>query len=353
MGHCAKYGSYSLLDLERNKIIAMELVQINEVTSSYHMELEGLQRCKAKLDDRGVIVSSLVTDRHLQVGKWVREEWGQVKHQYDVWHVAKSLKKKLEEIAKKRGNEIVKQWSHSITNHLYWCAISSNGNGCLALAKWESILNHICNIHEGHGLLFTSCAHGQLEGESLKKEWFRASSKVFDQLSNIVLSKNIKRDVQRLSPLGQTFSVEGFHSLVNHFAPKMTHFGYCGMLCRLLLAALHYNENAGRKQAVNRDGKLEYQILYPKYKKGDHIVRGIKVASTYNYIKELFNDLTQLAETTSLCSLQPVIDVTIPPSLCASKKQVKKNDAVLAHCTRFNKRKRIISECEDNDNTST
>ena len=44
MGHSAKYGSYTAVDLERNKILNVELVQSNKVKSSYHMELEGLQR---------------------------------------------------------------------------------------------------------------------------------------------------------------------------------------------------------------------------------------------------------------------------------------------------------------------
>ena len=37
---------------------------------------------------------------------------------------------------------------------------------------------------------------------------------------------------------------------------------------RLMTAALHFNENAGREQAVNWEGNLEYKIVFPKYKKG-------------------------------------------------------------------------------------
>jgi hypothetical protein len=29
MGHCAKFGSYSLMELDRNKIITTEIVQVN------------------------------------------------------------------------------------------------------------------------------------------------------------------------------------------------------------------------------------------------------------------------------------------------------------------------------------
>ena len=44
MGDSAKYGSYTAVDLECNKILDVELVQSNEVKLYCHMELEGLQR---------------------------------------------------------------------------------------------------------------------------------------------------------------------------------------------------------------------------------------------------------------------------------------------------------------------
>lgn len=52
-------------------------------------------------------------------------------------------------------------------------------------------------------------------------------------------------------------------------------------LYRLALAALHFNENASRKQAVNAKGQEHYDILYPNYKKGGHIVRKVTVNPTY------------------------------------------------------------------------
>ncbi|XP_064630993.1 uncharacterized protein LOC135489531 [Lineus longissimus] len=42
-GHSAKYGSYSLMNLDSKKIVSMELVQSTEVKSSVHMKKEGLK----------------------------------------------------------------------------------------------------------------------------------------------------------------------------------------------------------------------------------------------------------------------------------------------------------------------
>ena len=48
-----------------------------------------------------------------------------------------------------------------------------------------------------------------------------------------------------------------------------------------VLAALHFNENNGRNQAVTKDGKARYRIVYPKFKKGGYTVRKISVECTY------------------------------------------------------------------------
>ena len=65
------------------------LLESNEVKSPYYCEIEGLQRCLA---DVGVEnISSIVTDRHRQVVKDLREKakiYG-FTHCFDIWHVAK------------------------------------------------------------------------------------------------------------------------------------------------------------------------------------------------------------------------------------------------------------------------
>lgn len=63
--------------------------QSNEVGGSTNMELEGLKRGLQSLAAEGVKVDTLVTDRHVQIQKYLRDEHKEVTHQYDCWHVAK------------------------------------------------------------------------------------------------------------------------------------------------------------------------------------------------------------------------------------------------------------------------
>ena len=131
----------------------------------------------------------------------------------------------------------------------------------------------------------------------------------------VVESKFFLRDVPKLSPLHQTYSLEVFHSVVNTFAPKSTHFFYPAMMARqnfflyvylycwesifslgliknstvfiliqtiICVAALHFNENSQRHQAVTKDGELQWRLSYPKRNKGEHaVVKSCKTSITY------------------------------------------------------------------------
>ena len=54
------------------------------------MELEGLKRNFQSLQEKhGLKVSTLITDRHTQVRKHVRENEPDVNHLFDGWHLVK------------------------------------------------------------------------------------------------------------------------------------------------------------------------------------------------------------------------------------------------------------------------
>jgi len=50
---------------------------------------------------------------------------------------------------------------------------------------------------------------------------------------------------------------------------------------RYYLAALHYNENSDRLQAVTADGQPRYAIRFRKFNKGDYTTAVEKTAPTY------------------------------------------------------------------------
>ena len=70
-------------------IFYVHYFQSNDVKSSCHMEKEGLIRGVQFLESHGLAIGELVTERHVQIVKHVREEMPETKHYFDVWHVAK------------------------------------------------------------------------------------------------------------------------------------------------------------------------------------------------------------------------------------------------------------------------
>jgi hypothetical protein len=101
-GHGAKYGSYTLMHIDGNgeqgsrKIVSMKLVAEFEVKNSHHLEPEGLRRCLDQvLKEDELQVSVLATDRHRMVGAMMKKDFTDIHHQFDIWHFAKSIIKKL------------------------------------------------------------------------------------------------------------------------------------------------------------------------------------------------------------------------------------------------------------------
>ena len=55
------------------------------------MEHRGLVRALKFLVNSSVQVETLITDRHKQIAKYMREHKPSVDHRYDVWHVSKGI----------------------------------------------------------------------------------------------------------------------------------------------------------------------------------------------------------------------------------------------------------------------
>ncbi|KAH7961481.1 hypothetical protein HPB52_009362 [Rhipicephalus sanguineus] len=295
-GYSAKYLAYSVLAVQNGCILHTEQVQVGEspeVPNSVSMEKQGLAKCLTAVEELGIHIGSLTTDRHPGVKQYCRKHKPNIPHWYDVWHVGKGLKKKL--LAASRRHRVLSPWIQSIINHLYWVAAMGQGDGDLVVSMWRSLLNHVCDKHDGHDGPYEKCLHDQLED----REWLSPTSPAFLQLKTIVDNPLLLRDIRRLSPEVQTFSLESFHSVLNCFAPKANAFSEDGMQARTWLAVLHFNENAKRQQAHTREGEEQWKLKSSKARRGHFTVAAVKEKPSYGYVEELLKNAVDLCEHSS------------------------------------------------------
>lgn len=83
------------MDTVTGVIPEFSVVQVTETGSSVTKELEGFQRTLSSAQEKGLDVMVLVTDRHVLIRKAMQNDHAPIQHQFDVWHLAKSLRKKL------------------------------------------------------------------------------------------------------------------------------------------------------------------------------------------------------------------------------------------------------------------
>ena len=88
-----------------------------------------------------------------------------------------ALKKKLRAIGSTVAGRPVTVWISSIVNHRYWCVMSTPLDaGDLLVAKWQSIIDHVLDRHDGFDEPFPWCAHGPLEGRERQKPWLQTGT---------------------------------------------------------------------------------------------------------------------------------------------------------------------------------
>ena len=140
------------MDMKTNKLVDRETVQVSEVSSSNAMEKVECRRVLDRIEQR-LPVNILATDQHLGIQKMVCKKFDFAQHQYDVWHLAKSVakkkkKKKKWQKAKNKGCEQLMPWIPAIKTYLWWSAVTCEGNAQNILEIWLSTTHHITNFHD-------------------------------------------------------------------------------------------------------------------------------------------------------------------------------------------------------------
>lgn len=119
-GHSAKYCVYTMLDCVTDKIIDIEVVQRSQCSSSVAMEKFGFQTVMDRIISEGLEVTIFASDRHVGIRKLVREKYTNINHQFDVWHYAKAIKKRLRIASQKKFGKEVIPWMDKIIRHFWW-----------------------------------------------------------------------------------------------------------------------------------------------------------------------------------------------------------------------------------------
>ena len=121
---------------------------LHEVTSSQAMEKETFIRCINNiLHSQNLPIKKLSTDRHVSIKKLMKadERFKHIEHQFDPWHVAKGILKKIMSSTAKKARNI---YQHFIT-------FMPGGN------KKPYMLNQTCSgkLLLKYLLLFTTTRH--------------------------------------------------------------------------------------------------------------------------------------------------------------------------------------------------
>ena len=233
-GYSAKYGTYTLMSIDLDKILDFHVIHVGTVANSSRMEKAGLEALLQKLEKCDINISTLTTDRHVQIRSFLKKEHPEIDQQFDIWHFGKSIKKHLSQAAKRKDCTELMAWIKAVINHFWWCCATCKGDATLLKEKWMSILFHIQGIHSWDDFeTFSQCEHPPLEKE---RKWLKAGSAAFLALENIVKSKRILSDIPHLIKFCHTGNLEVFHSVLNKYCPKRLHFSTLGMIARTQLA---------------------------------------------------------------------------------------------------------------------
>ena len=161
---------------DEGKVPAISVVRVTEVTLSNAMEKEGFKRFIQDLAREDVFIMRIATDCHTSISSSMKKDHGEIDHQYDVWHLSKWIIKKLSKKAKVKGCEDLLPWIRSVSNHMWWCFATCDGNAEVLKEKWKSFLFHVTNTHKWNGYIhFHECCHPRLtSSQIMKKKWLKA-----------------------------------------------------------------------------------------------------------------------------------------------------------------------------------
>ena len=268
----------------------------------------------------------------------MNKKYQDINHQFDVWHVAKSVVKKLTQKSLLKGNGDLKPWIQSVSRHLWWSAATCGRDASNLKEKWVSVVNHAANKHSwSDGQHFHKCAHGTLSSRDKKEiQWLKPGSPAHIAFEDVVTNPRLLKGLGKLTDFCHTGALEVYHSLMLKYCPKREHVSYKGMQACTQLAALDNNANTGREQAMitsgERTGERRYKKRFPKAYK-HWVVKPVLDQKTYTYREDMLEAVIKKCQHNDAKRI-PILR-TIPRNI-ASVIPPSKDELIERHKSRFN-----------------
>jgi hypothetical protein len=299
-GYSAKYCTYTTMDVDKNNVVTGRNLQLGqESASSVGMEVVGLESCLDEYDEYDIKIAVITTDRSPSVMGLMQTRYPSIDHQHDLWHIGKSIKKKLVATSKKKGMACIADWIRSIINHLYFSAQNCMEDPDLLIELWLSILKHIVGKHSWNAdkvhKTVLRCSHddvdSQMRDAGQEKAYLEEDSAAFKAVAAIISAPLLLSALRRCTLALPTDSLENLHSVMLKYMPKRLHFGYTSMNARCCLAYMDHNFNAQR--ATNTD---MYKFQYSRVS-GQWVARRVYVAKDYSWRQDLLENVLQMYRT--------------------------------------------------------
>ena len=315
-GWCAKYCTYSIMHMESGAILDFFICQ----KGMYKGDLE-TAACKEVLTNLaayGLKIRNFVTDENTKIAKLVRTFFTSIVHNYDIWHKARLLKKKLSKIALKLPK--ISDLITPIVNHFWYSSKVCNGNPRVLVERFHSTLLHICNRHSWTKDPFkplklelqadrnkarkkqvnlpseqlypyfaseNKCGHkSRAKSRKLKGvKWFEIGSSEFMALFKYLTDSRLVNSIKLCCNFLHTGGLEVYHNVRLKFLPKRSSYSLTRMIMGSMVTAIEINSNI-----ENNATKIKEFWAYSKSQK-KYVRKSRELKKDYSYRKEILEDM--------------------------------------------------------------
>ncbi|OCT68879.1 uncharacterized protein LOC108699297 [Xenopus laevis] len=251
-GLSPKYCIWTVMEAKSKKVLSFNVEKGKPSLSHVALKKKTLRECLSDLKAKNLEIKSVCTDTNPDIKPILKEDCRNVEHRYSIFHICRSLKKKLLKASKKKNCADIGPWIEPIINHLCWSAKTCNGDKSVFKEKWKSLLYHVCNIHSWQsGNTYKKCSHNDVTLENCNlRMWLKRNSTAFRTLKFIVLDAKLQRHLQKSSEFGDVAELKDYHHKALKYRPEGVHFHLDGIIARTQLAALDHNFSTCLTKAI-------------------------------------------------------------------------------------------------------